>query len=97
MFCKNCGNEIKENSRFCDSCGTPVISPETEVINKFTEKNTPAPTYIAETDKKISAETVSESADIKEAPLRTGEIILHFLEYVISIPQFWLASFFSIK
>ena len=24
MFCPNCGNELRENSRFCTACGTPV-------------------------------------------------------------------------
>ena len=23
-FCKNCGNELKENAQFCNACGTPV-------------------------------------------------------------------------
>lgn len=28
MYCGNCGNELKENSRFCDECGCPVIVDE---------------------------------------------------------------------
>lgn len=31
MYCKNCGNEISEGSRFCNHCGTPVetqLQPE---------------------------------------------------------------------
>ena len=72
MFCKNCGNEIKENSRFCDSCRTPVISPETEVINKVTEKNEPVISQTTQPDKKIPTETLSESVDIQEKPLRKG-------------------------
>ena len=28
MYCKNCGNEIAEGSRFCSQCGSPV--PETQ-------------------------------------------------------------------
>ncbi len=24
MFCKNCGNEIKEKDEFCSKCGTPI-------------------------------------------------------------------------
>lgn len=26
-FCKNCGNEIQDTDRFCQSCGTPVMRP----------------------------------------------------------------------
>ncbi len=30
MFCENCGAEIRDGSRFCPSCGTPVAEPETK-------------------------------------------------------------------
>ena len=41
MFCKNCGNKLNENSRFCEKCGTSVvydvhnnvINPNQEVKN----------------------------------------------------------------
>lgn len=26
MFCKNCGKELKEGARFCNRCGTCLIS-----------------------------------------------------------------------
>lgn len=29
MFCKNCGNTIPENSKFCDKCGALQIRPDT--------------------------------------------------------------------
>lgn len=28
MFCKYCGNQIKEGAKFCGSCGNPVSSPK---------------------------------------------------------------------
>jgi len=32
MYCRNCGNEIAEGSRFCSSCGSPVeIAPKPEI------------------------------------------------------------------
>ncbi|WP_158640135.1 zinc ribbon domain-containing protein [Brachyspira aalborgi] len=36
MFCKNCGNEIKENSSFCDKCGNPIS--DTKTNKKFFNK-----------------------------------------------------------
>ena len=39
MFCKNCGNEIAEGTKFCASCGTPV-----EYVSKaFEPTNNVAP------------------------------------------------------
>lgn len=39
MFCKNCGNEIKDNAKFCSKCGTPTISDNSEQQNKDTTDN----------------------------------------------------------
>lgn len=29
MYCRNCGKEVEENTKFCGYCGTNVILPET--------------------------------------------------------------------
>ncbi len=39
MFCKNCGNEIKDNAKFCSKCGTPTISDNSEQQNTDTTDN----------------------------------------------------------
>lgn len=54
MFCKNCGNELKEGVKFCSKCGTPVgviqtsenqevpqaaVLPETAVSPAAPDKN----------------------------------------------------------
>lgn len=26
MFCKYCGNEVAENTRFCTKCGKPIVN-----------------------------------------------------------------------
>lgn len=54
MFCKNCGNELKEGVKFCSKCGTPigviqasenqevtqaVFQPEAAVSSVVTDKN----------------------------------------------------------
>jgi len=33
MFCKNCGNEIKSEAKFCDKCGTQIINSDSEHQN----------------------------------------------------------------
>lgn len=33
MFCKNCGNEIKDGTRFCGNCGTEQVT-NTDLLNK---------------------------------------------------------------
>lgn len=32
MFCKNCGNEIKENEKFCGKCGKKIINSKVYII-----------------------------------------------------------------
>ncbi|MCK4554745.1 trypsin-like peptidase domain-containing protein, partial [Candidatus Parcubacteria bacterium] len=40
MFCKNCGNEIKEGSKFCIKCGYEFVQPQKTKSHKefFTKK-----------------------------------------------------------
>lgn len=38
MFCKNCGNQIDEGSKFCDKCGQSVESPN-NIYNSPPTKN----------------------------------------------------------
>ena len=28
MYCKQCGNEVAEGAKFCESCGTPIDQVE---------------------------------------------------------------------
>lgn len=35
MFCKNCGNEIKEGERFCSNCGKKVNAPKKLKLKKW--------------------------------------------------------------
>ena len=37
MFCKNCGNELKENDAFCSSCGTAVNGAKSNDDNRSKE------------------------------------------------------------
>ena len=33
MFCKNCGKELVEGTKFCDGCGTPIEAASTQTAN----------------------------------------------------------------
>lgn len=33
MYCKKCGNEIKEGMKFCTKCGNPILSEQNDVNN----------------------------------------------------------------
>ncbi len=43
MKCANCGNEIPENSKFCNNCGSKVEAPEAAPATAPVEENAPAP------------------------------------------------------
>lgn len=38
MYCRNCGNELKENARFCSICGTSINEEKQQVIEIIEEK-----------------------------------------------------------
>ena len=44
MYCKNCGKEIPDSARFCDSCGTAAdATAQQPVINIITNSQAAAP------------------------------------------------------
>ena len=42
MFCRKCGKEINNTSRFCPFCGTPVVMPAAPVPVTDPEPAAPA-------------------------------------------------------
>ena len=51
-FCIKCGNQLSENSKFCDNCGTPV--EEDKLENQFVQSNNSKKSY-----KKVIAYSIS--------------------------------------
>ncbi|MGN0501812.1 MAG: hypothetical protein ACI4HN_02710, partial [Ruminococcus sp.] len=41
MKCQYCGNELKENAKFCDGCGVPVKQPLNPIQQQFVTNNNP--------------------------------------------------------
>ena len=39
MFCRNCGTELNDGSKFCPSCGNAVDSPSNNQNNNSTNSN----------------------------------------------------------
>ena len=33
MYCRNCGNKLDKNDKFCGKCGTSIILPSNNVVN----------------------------------------------------------------
>lgn len=69
MFCKECGNELKDGAMFCGKCGTKVVSENAEdVVNAAaTEEATSAEETPAE-------ETPVEETPIEEAPVEEAPV-----------------------
>lgn len=72
MFCKNCGNEMKDGERFCSNCGTKIE------INKNSDGNKPEETAEQDTiniDEKSISEKSSKDDDKKWSEMTTDEKI----------------------
>lgn len=50
MFCNNCGNELKDDSKFCDKCGKPINNAEIDLdLSQFNNNQSKACKYLQET------------------------------------------------
>lgn len=73
MFCKNCGNEIKSEAKFCDKCGTQIINGDSEHQN----------TDIVNGDNKEINKTDKEIDEDWEK-MSTPEKVIGIIECIIS-------------
>ena len=61
MFCKNCGNEIEDGSKFCGKCGTLQDAPEVNGISSSEEQTIHQQAYNAGTENSpLTSESVTE-------------------------------------
>ncbi len=73
MFCRNCGQSLEENAKFCTACGTKAEEAVEEAVSSAQAENTEtvdaASEALAETEKKteeavaVTAEAVEEKAE----------------------------------
>ena len=86
MFCKKCGKEISENSRFCPYCGE-----ENEVLAKKEEKqDDPAATYRA------MYNDDNEYRPIQKAPAQQESKVIPILSLIFGLLGGWLGLLFGI-
>lgn len=84
MFCKNCGNEIGDNVRFCPKCGTQTRVPTPENTQPEVIEAAPADEAIApQTEEPQTEAEVSQTADnaaeenvAEDIPVQTQEPVL---------------------
>lgn len=110
MFCKNCGNQLADDAKFCNKCGTattpaePVIpeAPVAPVAPIMPEANYQAPASFGETapeempEAPVSSEAPFEPAIpyIPEKPAKKGLAWWAILLIVLGCIILTLASFF---
>ena len=72
MFCNQCGNELSEGSKFCNSCGAPVNPVE----NKETQSTATASSKDTPTPISVPGPEISKSTKKKANPLVMVAVVL---------------------
>ena len=87
MICKNCGNEISENSAFCSGCGKPVEAETQQAATPATQKESIINTEALKNQVKTTMDKASvDKAKIKKlAPVAIGALAILFLVAAIII------------
>ncbi len=69
MFCSKCGQELKENQKFCPKCGTPVATKAKEVEVPAVEEPAVEEPAVEETTPVVEEPVVEEVAPVVEEPV----------------------------
>lgn len=76
MYCKNCGNEINENQKFCPKCGSLVSEPPVQKSTAINANMHQCPT---------EQQAVSQSGMVKAANRLSGKSIIGIVGTVLLI------------
>lgn len=71
MFCKNCGNELKENEKFCSNCGTAITEDDIKIENSSKVDET-----TSTSTNSTSTSTSTSSSKSNKNGLATASMIL---------------------
>lgn len=83
MFCKNCGNEVEANKKYCPQCGNPIKN-NASVACKFKK-------FRVEKDKNISSEIKKQYS--KKGKINVKSVVLVCLIIVIVLGAFSYLGF----
>ncbi len=72
MFCRNCGNNLPNNAKFCNKCGTAVVNTPNQSIEQISQP------VVQNNKKTISNNTNIKSILTKAIPIVAVFIIVYF-------------------
>lgn len=64
IFCRNCGNQLKDNAKFCTNCGAKAETEQAPVIQNLRAEPIVPESAVPQQSEKVE---VSETADIANA------------------------------
>lgn len=57
MFCPKCGNEIKENQKFCAKCGYKIEGSNNDITNNIADVSEETPIKVSNTTQNSNVPT----------------------------------------
>lgn len=96
MFCRNCGNSMLDNQRFCTECGTDM----SDVINKKQQQNNPLKTnfsYTSTPEYRVTPNNyIQKTIPQEKSEKGTSLAVASFVLGIISIIAFSYGIFSAI-
>lgn len=83
MFCKNCGAEMKEEQKFCTSCGTKIVGRKIDIDNN-NSNNQPSNTVVTKKSKSTAKIIIASVSILLVIAVTITSIMLFSPKYVAS-------------
>lgn len=76
-YCENCGKELNDNQKFCDKCGTKVVS-EDGTVGVFDEPKESSSAFVQRNYEQVNSQSFETSKQSNQFQMKWFKFLIYF-------------------